>query len=166
MKGEKKLVATLCAAGVLAASGVFAAPSKAKDVTVTILRVAQVDNLDKGDALGKDDADFYVQIWINGKLWRSENMSKDDGRPNWTFSVPASKRNVPIRIKLIDDDGGLEEQDDFVDINRRGGKKDLNLTLNTRNGRITGDVSGRRGKVLRSWGGGDTDKAQIWLMIH
>src|SRR5688500_8395954 len=83
-------------------------------VTVVIHRVAQVDNLDKFEALGADHADFYTTIWIDGQRFQSNIMSEDDGKPEtWRYSAETSKTLVPIRIKLADDDGGLEEKDDF-----------------------------------------------------
>jgi hypothetical protein len=144
----------------------LAGMSAARTVTVTINRVKQVDDLDKSTfGFTKDRADFYVQIWINGKMFQSKVKSTDDGRPNWRFSrnVPA---NATIRIKLIDDDGGLERKDDFVDINPRKGKKDLNLVLNQKTGRISGDVSGARGKVIHAKGGGDSGQGEIWFTIR
>lgn len=133
------------------------------NVTVTVHRVAQIDNLDKFD-VDPDRADFYAQIWIAGEEHKTKNFSFDDGRPYWTFTAEASGK-VAIRIKLLDDDGGMEEKDDFVDINRRKGKKDLNFTFNSKTGRITGDVTGRAGRMIHSWGGGDSDKGSIWFTV-
>lgn len=150
----------------LAIAGIgIAAQADARLITVQINRVAQIDNLDKFD-VDPDRADFYAQIWIDGKLHRTKNFSFDDGKPYWSFEHDSSKRYVPIRIKLLDDDGGLEEADDFVDINRRKGKKDLNFILDTRTGRISGDVRGRRGQNIYSYGGGDSDKGKIWFTVR
>lgn len=135
-------------------------------VTVRISRVAQIDNLDKVDSITADDADFYAQITINGRTKRTPTIHKDDSRVNWTFRAPYTGRSVSVRIKLVDDDGGLEQNDDFVDINPRDGKKDLHMTYNPRNGRITGDARGSRGRTIRSRGGGDTDRGQIWFSIR
>ena len=78
----------------------------------------------------------------------------------------ANSRYVPIRIKIDDDDGGMERKDDYVDVNPRKGKKDLNMILDTVTGRITGDVTGRRGQTLYSQGGrGDSDRGKVWFKI-
>jgi hypothetical protein len=151
-------------AGALVALLGLATAANAREVTVRINRVAQIDNLDKFD-VDPDRADFYAQIWINGQLHRTKNFSFDDGKPYWTFSRNVSTRYVKIRIKLLDDDGGLEEADDFVDINRRKGKKDLHFVLDTRTGRITGDVRGRRRQTIYSYGEGDTDQGKIWFTV-
>jgi hypothetical protein len=92
-------------------------------------------------------------------------MSADDGKPGWRFYGEGNGRYVPIRIKINDDDGGIEEKDDFVDINPRNGKKDLHLMLDTRTGRITGDVTGRRGQTIFVQGARDGDKGKIWFAI-
>ncbi|HMS56811.1 MAG TPA: hypothetical protein PKA27_15570 [Fimbriimonadaceae bacterium] len=148
----------------MAAMSPVSEPAKSHMVTVTVHRVAQIDNLDKMD-VDPDRADFYAQIWIDGQPYESKNFSFDDGRPYWTFTAEASSNSVPIRIKLLDDDGGLEEQDDFVDINRRKGKKDLDFHFNRKSGRITGDVRGRENRMVHSWGDGDNDKGQIWFTV-
>lgn len=137
-----------------------------KPITVSIVRLAQIDNLDKGDWMKKDQADFYANVKIgNGMMQKSVNHSDDDGHPGWNFRGSATNRFVRIRIKIDDDDGGLERKDDYVDVNSRSGKKDLNLVLDTLTGRISGDVSGRRGQMLYSQGAGDSDRAKIWFKI-
>lgn len=144
----------------------YAGPQAKKKVTVKIWRVAQVDNLDKGDQLGTDRADFYSLVKIgNGELKRSGNHSDDDGHPGWEFYGEATGRYVPIRIKINDDDGGLEEQDDYVDISPVSNKKDLNIVLDTKTGRITGDIKGRRGQIIYSIGRGDNDKGKLWFSV-
>jgi len=139
--------------------------STARTVTVTISRVKQHDDLDKSTfGFKKDRADFYCQVWINGKMFQSKVMSTDDGRPYWRFSRNVAG-NAKIRIKLIEEDGGLERKDDYVDINPRKGAKDLDLILNQKSGRISGDASGRRGRVIRSKGLHDSGQGEIWFTI-
>lgn len=153
-------------AGAFAVAGLTSLASAQKTVTVNINRIAQIDNLDKFD-VDPDRADFYALVWIDGHAFpKTKNFSFDDGKPNWSFKMWTKKRFVPIRIKLNDDDGGLEEADDFVDINMRKGKKDLNFVLDTRTGRVTGDVRGSRGRQIYSYGGGDNDKGKIWFTVR
>ncbi len=160
-----RLLGVGAAVGLLGLAGTGDA-QRVRTVTVKIHRVAQVDNLDKGDMLGSDKADFFCQITIDGKMHQTKQISDDDATPGWTFRAPMYGRTASVRIKLIDNDGGMEEKDDFVDINRRKGKKDLHLTYNPRTGRITGDARGRRGRIIRTQGSGDTDQGRIWFSIR
>lgn len=156
-------------AGLLVASiGVSTATSKPTPVTVTIHRVKQNDDLDKPTVgITKDRADFYVKIWINGQLYTSKNFSTDDGKPkDWRFTVPVSSQTTKIRIKLADDDGGaFEDRDDFVDINPKNGKKDLDMVYNTLTGRFSGDMRGRKGQIVHAKGSGDSSQGEIWFSI-
>lgn len=167
VKQSMRYLKIITAAALLAGVGATqAGPQKGRMVTVKIWRVAQVDNLDKGDQLGTDRADFYALVKIgNGELTRSGNHSDDDGHPGWEFYGESSARMVPIRIKINDDDGGLEEQDDYVDVSPVSNKKDLNVMFDTKTGRISGDVRGRRGQIIYTIGRGDNDKGKLWFSI-
>lgn len=156
-----QVIATLLASGAFA----IAATPLPRRVTVSVSRVMQIDNLD-GDFVRADRADFYAQIWIGGKLHRTKTFISDDGNPAWRYGRRVSGDKIHMRLKLIDDDGGLEDRDDYVDINPRDGKKDLNFTLEVSTGRITGDVTGRRGQTIHSTGGKDGDKAEIWFVVR
>lgn len=137
-----------------------------RNITVTIHRLAATDNLD-GDVLKKDNADFYAKVTIGGYLTKTEVMSKDDARPNWVIREAVTGSVVPITIQVFDDDGGLEDKDDHVDINPRERVKDLNLWLDTNTGRIRGDATGVAGTQIMSRGGGkDSDKARIWFTVN
>lgn len=158
---------TLGLAGALLFGSAYDANAQSgRRVWVTIYRVAQDDDLDKPTpGITADRADFYAQIWINGKSYTSEVMSTDDGKPGWTHSVYVTGNTAKIRIKLCDDDGGLENQDDYVDINPKKGKKDLEFTYNLRTKRFSGDASGRRGQTIHRRGGGDTSQGHIWFTV-
>jgi hypothetical protein len=136
-----------------------------KWVTIRVDHVGQIDNLDQGDALGKNRADFFAMIWVNGQVYKSRNFSRDEGDPHWVLRVPVSSDTSTIRIKLMDDDGGLEKRDDHVDINPAGGAKDLILTFDAATGRITGDTEGTAGSWITSSGGGDDDRGRITFSI-
>jgi hypothetical protein len=157
-------ILSIMALGLVAPQPASAGP-KARTVTVTIHRVKEINNLDK-DIPRKDQADFFARVWIGGVATRTETLSKDDGYPNWTISAPVTTTKVRIKIAIHDDDGGLEEKDDKADICPAIGKKDLDLVYDTKSGRITGDVSGRRGRKIHARGGGtDSDKAQVWFTV-
>jgi len=163
---KTKWIITGLAASALVAMP-FAGTKQDNAVSVKVLRVAQRVNLDKGDLFTRDDADFYAKVSIGQSgMMRSPNHSDDDGHPGWEFTRSASGRYVGIRIELWDDDGGLEEKDDHVDINPMGNKKDLDLVLDTVTGNISGDVNGHRGQLLNVLGGGDDDKGEIWFQIQ
>jgi hypothetical protein len=137
-----------------------------KWVTLHINRVAQIDNLDQGEALGKNRADFFAMVWVDGQVYKSRNFSKDDGNPNWILRAPVSGDTTTIRIKLMDDDGGLEQRDDHVDINPAGGAKDLILKFDATTGKITGDATGTAGSRITSIGYGDDDRGRIDFSIR
>jgi len=154
----------ISAAAALAAVSIGAA--QPRTVTVTIQRVSQIDNLD-GDFIKADRADFYAQLSIDGSMKETKKFISDDGRPpGWSYTRRVKGNKVQIRIKLIDDDGGLEDRDDFVDINPKDGKKDLNLVLDLSTGRISGDAKGKRGQVMHVRGANDGDKGEIWFVIR
>jgi hypothetical protein len=135
-------------------------------VWVTIYRVRQIDDLDPSTpVVTKDRADFYTQITIDGQEYTSPVMSADDGKPGWTFEVSTSKTKVPVRIKMIDDDGALERKDDYVDISPKNSKKDLDMTMNTSSRRVSGDVSGKSGARFHTKGASDSDKAEVWFTV-
>jgi hypothetical protein len=162
MRANKLILTSLAAIGM--AGAVNAGPST---FSLSMYKVAQTDNLDKLDALGSDKADFYVLLWINGKdMGRSKNVSSDVGETGWIRNLSSANRYVKIRIRLMEDDGGAEGEDDHVDINPAKGKKDLDFTYDTRTGRIYGDVNGRRGVNIHAAGEGDSDRGQLWFKIE
>ncbi|HEY0868494.1 MAG TPA: C2 domain-containing protein [Fimbriimonas sp.] len=135
-------------------------------VTININHVAQLDNLDQGDALGADRADFYAMIWVDGQVYKSKNFSHDEGNPNWKLRVPVNDATSTIRIRLYDDDSGLEDRDDHVDINPAKGEKDLILTFDAATGQISGDATGTAGTFMTVKGGGDDDNGKISFSIQ
>ncbi len=165
MKVCKLLIASAAVLSVITPSG--QAQDSAGSFSLKIHRVAQTNNLDKIDVLGSDKADFYSQIWVNGKeMKKTKTVSTDDGPvENWTWHLSSANRYVNFRIRLMDDDGGLENQDDHVDINPLPNRKDLELTFDTMTGRITGDMEGFRGQLLHAAGEGDDMRGQLWFTI-
>lgn len=126
-----------------------------------VIHLHAIDNLDKGDMFGKNRADFFAYVTVNGKMYKTKIMSKDDGYPNWMIPLDSSRRINKIHIALMDDDGGLEGKDDHVDINPRAQHKDLIFTYNRSTGRMTGDINGWFNKPVMSTGRGDDDKGSI-----
>jgi hypothetical protein len=137
-----------------------------RSFSLKIHRLAQTNNLDKIDAFGSDKADFYARVGINGhEMGKSKVVSTDDGPADWAWNVNTGGRFINIRIRLMDDDGGLENQDDHVDINPLPNKKDLDLVFDTETGQITGDMRGQRGMLIHAAGEGDDMRGQLWFSL-
>ena len=157
MRNLKRItkLSAMCGLLCLSAFGVEASKTQ-RTVTVTVHRVAQIDQ-----------PDFYAEIWIDGNYHRTQNFSHSDGKPFWTFSAPATGAVADIKIKLWDDDGGLEGKDDHVDINPMNGEKDLNLRFNTASGNLLSNTYAVVGsEYLYSQGGGEKGRAQIWFTVN
>ncbi len=167
MKRNSRLIVAASLAGLLVAGAAEAQNrGRTRYLTIHVSKVSQLDNLDKGDVLSPDRADFKMVVWVDGRQYTTKNFSWDDGNPRWTIRAPFSGNTADIRIRLLDDDGGLEEKDDHVDINPISGMKDLNFTYNASNRRIRGDVTGRRNVPITAIGKGDDDRGRITFTIR
>lgn len=168
MRNLKQLtkISVACGALCLCAIGTGAASAQ-KQVTVTIHRVAQMDDLDKDVLFINDKADFYAEIWIDGYYYKTKNFSTNDGEPMWTFTAPATKPVSEIRIRLWDDDGGFENKDDHVDINPNASEKDLVLRYDTNSHQVLNNVYARvESTYLYTEGGGDRGKGRLWFTVR
>ena len=164
MRVSKLLIASAAALGMLATQ---ADAQTGRQFTIRIHRVAQTDNLDSFDALGADRADFYTMMWVNGKeMGSTKNVSWDEAATNWRWNLVSSDRYVHIKLRLMDDDGGLENKDDHVDINPMKGKKNVDFIYDTWTGTFSGDMSGRRGVEYHAAGEGDSMRGQLWFSIQ
>lgn len=135
-------------------------------VTVSVMQVAQIDNLDK-DFLKADRADFYAEVLIDGQWTRTSVWHGQDVlRPGWRITNIVWGDTTTIRIRLFDFDTGSSGRDDWCDINPLRGERELTLVYNTVNGRITGDVNGYRGEPLTVKGSGDGMRAEITFTIN
>ena len=155
----------MCGLLCLSAPGVEGSNTQ-RTITVTIHRVAQIDQLDRNILVG-DKPDFYAEIWINKNYHKTAVFSDSDGTPKWTFSAIVNSPTADVKIRLWDDDGGLEGKDDHVDINPMKGEKDLNLSFNTQSGSLVNNHYGVVGsEYLYSQGGGEKGRAQIWFTVN
>jgi len=166
MNGLKTLVVAAAGCFTALSSTAVVAPPKEDRVTLIVHRVKQLNNLDADLPLEHDDADFFAYVWIDGQQFKTKNFSSDDGRPYWTITAFTKKDLVKVRIRLLDDDGGLENEDDHVDINKWSGEKDISFVFNTRTGRITGDVTGRARQMISAQGYGKNQKGRLWFTIE
>ncbi len=132
---------------------------------IRVQHLHAIDNLDKGDMFGKNRADFFAYVTVDGVMYKTSIMSKDDGYPGWMIPIDTNRRVNKIHLALMDEDGGLEGKDDHVDINPLKYHKDLMFNYDRQTGRISGDVSGRYNRQITSRGGGDNDKGIITFEI-
>jgi hypothetical protein len=137
----------------------------AKSPKLVISRLKAIDNLD-ANILQADRADFFVIVFVNDIEHRTGVMSMDDGRPNWEVPLPAIGDPAVVRIRVMDDDGGLESGDDHVDISRAKDKKDVIFTWYPSSRTISGDLNGRQGQSFYTRGWYDGDKAHLWFSIQ
>ncbi len=132
-------------------------------VTVTIRRVRQID---RPDGFLGGQADYYARVRIDGTWMTSTHRENTpDWRPNWRFRrAVVGTGNIPIRIELWDHDS--TSGDDECDINPARRKKRLDLNYRVSSGRISGDLTGTRGRSIRASGSGDGNRADIWIDIN
>ena len=138
----------------------------AKSPMIVIDRVKSIDNLDGGDFLSPDRADFYAIVTVNDIQYKTRIMAKDDGRPRWEIPLPRDAKLVRVKIRLMDEDGGLFGGDDHADISRGHNKKDVIFTYYPWSHRISGDVNGWLGESFYCRGAYDGDKAQVWFTVR
>lgn len=118
-----------------------------------------------------NDSDFYALVSFSESppndeaFWlKSPTITGNDIRPNWKFSQSFTEAQVPITVRVYDDDEFLTFDNDWVDINPASEYRDLNLVYDFLTGQITGDLNGMVGDVLSSTGDGD-DSGSIELTI-
>ncbi|MEQ8385858.1 MAG: S8 family serine peptidase [Coleofasciculus sp. A1-SPW-01] len=139
--------------------------TKGATVTVKVNRV-------KGDfdPLSVGGSDFYSRISIGSNQWRSptNNNDNDYSPSNWSYSRYINGTTVPIAIQLYDQDNFffLFNPDDHIDIDPKSGNRDINITYDLRTGRVSGDLTGYKGRSLYSRGGGDSDQGEIWFTVN
>jgi hypothetical protein len=117
----------------------------------------------------RGDSDFYAVLSVDNYEWRSpvkggsNDFSPPDGE--WQLTRFTTNPNVPIVIRLFEDDRGIFNDDDHIDIDFRPGDKDLFLNYNWITGQITGDLNGFRGQQIYARGGGDSSIGEMWFTI-
>lgn len=101
------------------------------EITITVKRV---EALDKHDSLSS--ADDYARVTIAGDVMKSLPVKQTIvSEPNWKLSAKVAAGTHDVKLELLDKDLA---QDDPIDINRLGNKRDLDFTVNTRTCRIDG----------------------------
>ena len=167
--GPKAAVAivTLALSSVVAAAQSGAPAPDYRGVPFLLIRtVEQIDNLDKGDVLGKNNADFYAIVTVNGVKTKTKVDAKDFARPYWQIPMDMTTRYSDVTIRIMEDDGGLEGKDDHADINPFPNRKDIRFWYDRTTGRVMGDVRGELNETFIFEGAGDTDRARITFMVY
>ena len=130
-------------------------------VTVTIVRVRQIDNVDD-----TRPGEFYARIRIGERASSNTPHREDAGdvTPNWAFtSSSPEETTVPIRIAIFDHD--WPDSDDHCDVSPVNGRKTLDINYTPRLRQVTGDVDGWEGELIHAVGAGDSDRVEIWFRV-
>ena len=135
-------------------------------LTVVIDHVVAKDCHDEGLVDPYCNADFFVEVCINGAWYRNEGdqIVDDDGiSPGWAFARDVGvSGSIPVRIILWDEDeegtpGGDDDKSD-IDPQLPEGERELNFWVDLATGAISGeDVSGTCGTPLVVEGECETD---------
>ncbi|MCK4902814.1 MAG: hypothetical protein KAS76_05585, partial [Thermoplasmatales archaeon] len=110
------------------------------ELTVTIKEIRALDKIDR-----LSDPDFYVKVYINGELWWTTDVWKNQKyirEPiSKTVDVPDDEENVSIKIQLWDKNLGLDRLCDISGIYSETGldKRDINITYSLKTGHWRGD---------------------------
>lgn len=133
--------------------------ASADEITVSILRVTA---LDQGDALSRPD--FLARVTIAGELFVTKPiLNQTDIQPSdWVFRKSVSPGRHEVKVEILDKD---VTKNDFVDINRVDGKRDLDFTVDTRRCVVLGfSPSYRCGtRIVRA--GAERRKAEITFTV-
>jgi hypothetical protein len=142
---------------------VVATPSA--NIKVTITRVKAMQDVDPFP--GQGQADFFGRITIDDafKSFATIDNDSDASPSNWSLTNKIVAKTVTVRIRLFDED---LDAADVCDICPRDKAKTLKVTVNLKNGEITGDASGHLGDSLTVAGAGshDDNRCQITFKIE
>ena len=137
-----------------------------KALTVVIDHVVAKDCHDEGLVDPYCNADFFVEVCINGAWYRNEGdqiVDEDVISPGWAFARDVGvSGSIPIRIRLWDEDeestpGGDDDKSD-IDPQLPVGERELNFWVDLATGAISGeDVTGTCGTPLTVDGECETD---------
>ncbi|MEV3977535.1 hypothetical protein [Nonomuraea sp. NPDC049758] len=145
---------SFAAIGVLVAALIpaLATPASAAvpgfSLTFSIDYLRQIEDPDSG---GVGDGDYYPKVRIaDGPLETGPRIEDDEFEPlglpeapgGWVFTksdLPGDQPTVNITVALWDYDGGLNTNDDRMDISPQNDDLDLDLVYDVRSGTLSGD---------------------------
>lgn len=135
-----------CAYALLIAGLASPAEAQQKEIVVT---VSEVRLLDKADTFNR--AEIYSRIIIAGE-WFETPVVKSSGtiNPNWRANKSVNAGDHAIKLEILDRDLTMSEP---VDINKVDRKRDVDLVVDTRNCRVSGDgINGKCDVTLKTTG--------------
>lgn len=120
------------------AAGLVAQPAAAqqanREIVITIMRVKALSKLDNFSK-----ADFRARVSIDGDTITTKKVrQQDEIRPNWVLVKRVAAGRHEVKLAILDQDATKAES---IDINRIGGKRDLDFTVDTSSCRIDGFVA-------------------------
>lgn len=136
----------------------------AESPKLVIDRIKMIDNVD-ANIFTADRADLYAVVIVNDLQYKTKIMAMDYGAPRWEIPLPTNAERVDVKIRLFDQDGGLEGGDDHIDVSRGADKKDVIFTYFPWRRELYGDVNGRLGQQFYTRGLFDGDKAHMWFSV-
>lgn len=120
------------AAGVIAlpVAFAFATPTLSQGFTQEIvITISHVKAITKEDLLSK--ADFLARVTIDGQASVTDVVrNQDEIRPNWVIRKRVRPGLHNVKLEILDKD---VTKNDFIDVNRVDGKRDLDFQVNTNN---------------------------------
>jgi C2 domain len=153
----RSLALVLCAAPF---AGAVFSPSAARADQI-VVNISQVKTLDKTDALSK--ADFLARVTIAGEVFTTATIrNQDDIQPNWSIRKTVEPGVHDVKLEILDKD---VTKNDFVDINQRDNKRDLDFKVDTRRCAVIGfSVPYRCGSVIAR-SGNERKKAEVTFVV-
>jgi hypothetical protein len=129
------------------------------EITVNISKVRALDQM---DVFSKGD--FYARVSIAGVPQETKPIRQQaDISPNWEIKSFVPPGNHPISVEILDKDLTKSEP---IDINRVENKRQLDLSVNTRNCSISGlsGVSRCGQTIVRA--GTERKKAEVTFTVN
>ncbi|QYO62699.1 S8 family serine peptidase [Leptolyngbya sp. 7M] len=143
---------------------------QSEKLTVSIDRL--IGDFDSDFGPVDNDSDFYALVSFSENppndeaFWlRSPTQTGNNITPYWKLSQAVTTPQVPITIRVYDDDEFLTFDNDWIDISPTDGYKDLNLVYDFLTGQISGDRSGGAGQSIAATGVGDDNSGTIEFTV-
>lgn len=154
-------VRSIALAAVMAALPFAAAMPTTARADVIVISIGQVQALDKIDALSK--ADFLARVTIAGETFVTPVIRNQDNiYPNWSVRKTVAPGIYDIKLEILDKD---VTKNDYVDINARDNKRDLDFQVDTRRCRVLGFAQPYRCGSPIARRGNERKKAEVTFAV-
>lgn len=162
-RNSRARVARVLAAPLAMVAGIMLAqPSQARADEITV-RIKRVKAVDPGDALSRPD--YLARITIAGESFVTKPIlnQTDISPPDWVFRKTVRPGWHDVKVEILDKD---LTKNDFVDINRVDGKRDLDFKVNSRRCQISGFSGGVRcgSDIVRA--GAERKSAEVTFTVR